>query len=352
MRILDLETPAVVIDRAKAQANLARAQAYADANGLKLRPHIKTHKLPLFARLQCELGAVGITCQKIGEAEVMADGGLTDIFIPYNILGAPKLERLLALHRRIRLSVSADSAATVTGYAGQFTDPQHPLPVFIECDTGMGRCGVQTADEVVALARLIEAAPGLRFEGLMTYPPRRNLKGVNQWLGKAIAALESNGIKAKTISNGGSPEFYAAATVTNATEHRPGTYIYSDRMQVALGHGTLDDCALTVLATVVSRPTADRAVIDAGSKALAADLAPVPGHGHIVEYPDAVIATLSEEHGVVDLSKCAAKPEIGDKLRIIPNHVCVVSNLFDVVNLTEGEMVSETLPVAARGRLT
>lgn len=352
MRILDLETPAIIIDRTKVDANLARAQAYADAHGLKLRPHIKTHKLPMFAQLQSELGAVGITCQKVGEAEVMADGGVTDIFIPYNILGEGKLERLAALHQRVNLSVSADSAVTVAGYAGRFTDPAHPLPVLIECDIGAGRCGVQSADEALALARRIEAAPGLRFEGLMTYPPRGALEAVDRWLKDAIAVLAKYGIAVNTVSNGGSPDFYSAATVTSATEHRPGTYIYSDRMQVAFGHGTLEDCALTVLATVVSRPTPDRVVLDTGSKALAADAAPVPGHGHIVEYPDAVITTLNEEHGIVDLSACARKPEIGEKVRIIPNHVCVVSNLFDAVNLTDGENVLETVPVAARGRLT
>lgn len=348
---MDLETPAVVIDRTKVDANLARAQAYADANGLKLRPHIKTHKLPTFARLQCELGAIGITCQKVGEAEVMADGGINDIFIPYNILGDGKLARLKALHQRVNMSVSADSTVTVAGYADHFTDPAHPLPVLIECDIGAGRCGVQSSEEALALARQIEAAPGLRFEGLMAYPPRGAMQDVERWLEDAVALLEKDGIAVNTISNGGSPDFYAAATVKSATEHRPGTYIYSDRMQVAFGHGTLEDCALTVLATVVSRPTPDRAVLDTGSKALAADTAPVPGHGHIVEYPDAVITTLNEEHGIVDLSACATKPEIGDKVRIIPNHVCVVSNLFDVVNLTDGETVLETVPVAARGKL-
>lgn len=352
MRILDLETPAVVIDRARAKANLVRAQAYADEHALKLRPHIKTHKLPMFAKLQCDLGAVGITCQKIGEAEVMADAGITDIFIPYNILGAGKLDRLLALHRRITISVTADSAVTVAGYAGHFTDPDHPLPVLIECDTGAGRCGVQTVEEVVTLAKEIDAAPGLRFEGLMTYPPRGKLAEVEAWLSEAIAALEKNGLRANTVSSGGSPDFYEAGSVKSATEHRPGTYIYSDRMQVAFGHGTLEDCAFTVLATVVSRPTENRAVIDAGSKALAADLAPVPGHGHIVEYPDAVITGLSEEHGVIDLSGSARKPEIGEKVRIIPNHVCPVSNLYDEVNLADGDIVTETVPVAARGRLT
>jgi D-serine deaminase-like pyridoxal phosphate-dependent protein len=352
VRITDLETPAVVIDRAKVEANLARAQAYADKHGMKLRPHIKTHKLPLFARRQVELGAIGITCQKLGEAEVMADGGLDDIFIPYNILGEVKLQRLADLHDRIRISVTADSATTVEGYAKHFTDPAHPLPVLIECDTGMGRCGVQSVDEVAALARQISNAPGLSFEGLMTYPPRGKVTEVESWLQQAKSALEAEGLAVNVVSNGGTPDIYSVGGVTTATEYRPGTYIYSDRMQVAFGHGRLEDCALTVLAQVISRPTEDRAVIDAGSKALAADTAPVPGYGHVVGYPEAIITTLSEEHGVIDLTQCSRKPAIGEKLHIIPNHVCVVSNLFDEVNLVEGDEVTETLPVAARGRLS
>lgn len=351
MRSTDLDTPAVIIDRRVVEANLRRAQDYADAHGLKLRPHIKTHKLPLLAKRQIELGAIGISCQKLGEAEVMADAGVADIFIPYNIIGAQKLERLAALHKRIAISVSADSAETVAGYATAFTDADAPLPVLIECDTGAARCGVQSPADAVALAKQIDAAPGLRFEGLMTYPPRGKPAEVDQWLKEAIALLDEAGIAVPRVSNGGTPDLYRAADVGAATEHRPGTYVYSDRMQVSLGHGTLDDCALTVLASVVSHPTADRVVLDAGSKALAADRSSAPGHGHVVEYPDAVITGLSEEHAVVDISACATKPAIGEKVRIIPNHVCVVSNLFDAVHLVEDGMVVDRLPVAARGRV-
>lgn len=154
------------------------------------------------------------------------------------------------------------------------------------------------------------------------------------------------------VSSGGSPDFYSAAEVRTATEHRPGTYIYSDRMQVSFGLGTLDDCALTVLSTVVSRPTESRAVLDAGSKALAADLCEFPGHGYIVEHPGAVLARLSEEHGVVDLSGSGSQPAVGEKVRVIPNHVCVVSNLFERVHLVRDGEVVEELPAAARGRLT
>ncbi|MBN9076317.1 MAG: alanine racemase [Rhizobiales bacterium 65-79] len=349
----DLDTPAVVVDRRIVEANLRRAQNHADRQGLKLRPHVKTHKLALFAGRQIELGAVGITCQKIGEAEVMAEVGIRDIFIPYNILGAEKLERLLALHRRLALSVTADSMATVEGYASRFGDPGRPLPVLVECDTGAGRCGVQDPAEAEALAAFIDGKPGLRFAGLMTYPPKGRMAEIDAWLSEARDRIEKAGMPVETISNGGTPDFYAATRVTAATEHRPGTYIYSDRTQVGFGVGGIADCALTVLATVVSLPTKTRMVLDAGSKALAADRCPsAPGHGHIVEYPEAVITGLSEEHAVVDLSGCPERPRIGDKVRVVPNHVCVVTNLFDGVHLAEDGEVIARLPVRARGRMS
>lgn len=351
MRVTDLETPSLVVDVSRADANLRRAQDYADRRGLRLRPHIKTHKLARFAQRQVALGAVGITCQKLGEAEVMANGGLNDIFVSYNILGREKLSRLAELHRRVTMSVTADSREAVAGYADAFVDSGRPLPVLVECDTGGGRCGVQTPAEARKLAREIAAAPGLRFQGLMTYPPRGGQPAVEAWLAEAVHGLSADGVETLVVSSGGTPDFYRSEAVTTATEHRPGTYIYSDRMQVGFGFGTLEDCALTVLASVVSRPTPTRAVIDAGSKALAADVVTTPGHGHVVEYPEAVVASLSEEHGVVDLTHSAARPRIGEKVRVIPNHACVVTNLFDAVHLAEGDTVVDRLPILARGKM-
>lgn len=352
MNITDIDTPAVLIDLDIAERNLKTAQDYADKHGLKLRPHVKTHKLPRFAREQMALGAVGITCQKLGEAEAMADGGITDIFLPYNILGARKLDRLAALHDRLTLSVTADSEVTLNGYAARFTDPAHPLVVLIECDTGAERCGVQTPDEALALAQIIAAAPGLRFGGLMVYPPRLGLQQTQDWLAAAIDLLTRNNLPPEVISMGGTPDMWRAHEITSATEQRPGTYIYNDRMQMGWGHGSVADCAMTVLATVVSRPTETRAVLDSGSKALAADLATVPGHGLIVEYPEAVITALSEEHAVVDLSACPQVPKVGEVVQVIPNHACVVSNLFDEVHLMRGTAVEEVAKVTSRGKLT
>jgi len=350
MPLSDLETPCVLIDLDIVEANLKRAQAEADRLGLRLRPHIKTHKLPRFAKRQLALGAHGITVQKLGEAEVMADAGLDDIFLPYNILGAHKLARLKALNARITLAVTADSPDTVAGYAATFT-ADRPLTVLIECDTGMGRCGVATPAQALALARQIALAPGLRFGGLMTYPAAGKRDAAEAWLAEAKAMLEKGGFPSPVISSGGTPDLFNGHAGSVVTEYRPGTYIYNDRMQVKFGAAGWDDCALTVLATVVSRPTATRAVIDAGSKALSSDLGGLEGHGRIVGYEDATINSLSEEHGVIQLAAPSDSPRIGETVRIIPNHACVVSNLFDAVHLVSGDGTIEPVPVAARGKV-
>lgn len=349
-KVADLETPCVVIDLAKTEANLARAQAHATANGYALRPHIKTHKLPHFAKRQLELGAVGITAQKLGEAEVMADAGLTDIFVPYNIVGAIKLARLAALNDRITISVTADSPDTVSGYAATFLGRSKPLTVLIECDTGGGRCGVQTPAQALALARHIAMSPGLRFGGLMTYPARGKFTDADRWLADAKALIEQAGIDVPRITSGNSPDMWHTGD-TVVTERRPGTYIYFDRSQVAGGVATFADCALTVLATVVSRPTSTRAVIDAGSKSLSSDTLGLTGFGVIQGHEEIAVASLSEEHGVIELPEASDWPRVGDRVQIVPNHACVVSNLFDVVNLVASDGDVETVEVAARGRV-
>ncbi len=346
----ELETPCVLIDVDRVEANLARAQAHADARGLALRPHIKTHKLPRFAQRAVGLGAVGITVQKLGEAEVMADAGLTDIFLPYNIVGPHKLARLKALNGRVALKVTADSPDTVAGYAAAFAGSERPLTVLVECDTGMGRCGVQSPEQALALARHIAISPGLRFGGLMTYPAVGGHADAEGFFARAKALLDQAGLSPAVITTGGTPDMWQQGT-TLATEYRPGTYIYLDRYQVGVGAGRWQDCALTVLTTVVSRPTATRIVIDAGSKALTSDLLGQTGHGLVMGSDGVIIKSLSEEHGVIELARPSDTPRVGDRLRIIPNHACVVSNLFDQVHLIAQDTFIETLPVAARGRV-
>lgn len=345
----EIDTPAILIDVNRVQANLKKAQAHADAIGVKLRPHIKTHKLPFFARRQIEAGAVGITCQKLGEAEVMADAGIIDIFLPYNILGKEKLERLYSLHQRITISVTVDNATSLDGLEKRFTNEGRPLTVLVECDTGMGRCGVQTPEEALELARHIDQSKGLKLGGLMTYPATGKAEQAEQWLVEARNLLAANGLQCETISSGGTPDMWRSPKESVVTEYRPGTYIYFDRYQVGQGAATLDDCALTVLSTIVSHPTLDRAIIDAGSKSLSSDTLGLADFGELAGRPDARVTGLSEEHGT--LKGDIAGLKVGDKVRVIPDHVCVVSNLFDEVHLISGDDVIDILPVAARGKL-
>ncbi len=340
----------MVIDVARVEANLARAQAHAQAHGYALRPHIKTHKLPRFAKAAMALGAVGITAQKLGEAEVMADAGLGDIFVPYNIVGARKLDRLAALNDGVTLSITADSAETIAGYAAHFAGRAKPLTVLVECDTGGGRCGVTTPAQAMTLARHIVTAEGLRFGGLMTYPARGKFAEADAWLGEAKALIEADGIEVPRVTSGNSPDMWHTGDAT-VTERRPGTYIYYDRAQVARGAARFEDCALTVLATVVSRPTPTRAIVDAGSKCLSSDTLGLEGFGALQGHEEVLVATLAEEHGVIALAAPSDWPRIGERVRILPNHACVVSNLFDVVHLLGADGEIETVPVAARGRV-
>jgi D-serine deaminase-like pyridoxal phosphate-dependent protein len=349
-RIEDVATPMPVIDEDRLAANIARAQGYLDGHGIAFRPHIKTHKIPAVARAQLAAGAVGINCQKVSEAEAFADAGFEDILVTYNVLGAAKLARLAALNARVpRLAVIADSAATVAGYAGAFA-AERPLTVLVECDTGGGRVGVQSPAEAVALARAITAAPGLRFGGLLTYPPVGGAGKVETFFAEAVRLLAAEGIDCPVRSNGGSPDFFSAHLAPSVTEHRAGTYVYNDRSMVRAGHCARDDLAMHVLATVVSRPTADRAVIDAGSKALTSDLLGFAEFGEIEGLPGARIVSLSEEHGVVDLAGCEGRlPEVGEVVKVVPNHTCVVSNLFDRMVFHRGGVVTRVEEVAARG---
>jgi D-serine deaminase-like pyridoxal phosphate-dependent protein len=347
----DVDTPAVLVDLEIALRNIARAQAQADKWGVALRPHIKTHKLPFFAKKQIEAGAIGITCQKIGEAEVMADAGISDIFLPYNILGRMKLQRLLALHQRITLSVTADSETTIRGYAETFTDDRHPLKVLIECDTGAERVGVQNERQALNLAQQIAAAPGLCFGGLMTYPPLGEPQKAEAWLRRARNMLLAHGLPCETITTGGTPDMWRSPDASVITEYRPGTYIFMDRFQIGRGAATLDDCAVTILATVVSRPTLTRAILDAGSKALTGDTLGLPDHGELLGEPGAQVVSLSEEHGKVELPT-ESSLKVGDRTRVVPDHVCPVINLFDNIHLISGTKIVDVLPVAARGRST
>jgi D-serine deaminase-like pyridoxal phosphate-dependent protein len=344
-----IDTPALIVDERIVRHNISALQKHCDSAGLKFRPHIKTHKSIRLTKLQLDAGATGINCQKIGEAEIMADAGCDDILITFNIIGDAKLARLQTLHSKIRkLTVVADNALVIEGLAAAFQNAEPPLNVMIECDTGGGRCGVQTPENAVSLASVVAECKGLTFAGLMTYPGPGDGDSAASFMRQASASLNALGLHDFDISTGGTPDMWLARSQGVFTEYRAGTYIYNDRSLMARGTCKEADCAGVVLATVVSMPTPERAVIDAGSKALTSDLLGLEGYGHVIEYPDAQIVALSEEHGTLKISP-ASEMRIGDRIRIIPNHVCVVSNLFDSVWLKElsGEYVP--LPIDARG---
>jgi D-serine deaminase-like pyridoxal phosphate-dependent protein len=350
LRIDELDTPVPVVDLDIVEHNLAKMQAYCDSHGLALRPHIKTHKIPSFAHRQVELGAKGITCQKLGEAEVMIDAGLDDVLISYPLVGPAKASRLAELARRASLRVAVDSQVAVDTVAAAARASNVPIGVLVEFDSGNARTGVVSVDEALELAAGIERSPGLRFDGLMTYP---STAATAEFVAAAKGRFAQAGIGISVVSGGGTPNAWHAHQIPGLTEVRVGTYIYQDRATVAAGAASLEECALHLHATVISRPTPDRAVIDAGSKSLSSDRVDASagsGYGLIRGYEDAVIERLNEEHGVIDISRCSRKPEVGERLRILPNHVCVVSNLHDEIALSRGGVLVDTRRVEARGK--
>jgi D-serine deaminase-like pyridoxal phosphate-dependent protein len=346
-----IETPAVLIDLDVVEANIARTQAHFDGLGLGFRPHVKTHKIPWLARLQLAEGAIGVAAQKISEAEVFAREGFDDILLCFNLLSPEKIARLRKLTDTCHMMVVADNPQVVQALSAGMAGAATPLDVLVECETGMNRCGVQTPEAARDLAVTIDAAPGLRFAGLMTYPAPGGTLQVEAFMAAARVLCTRAVGHCAIISGGGTPSLADAALAPSITEYRAGTYIYNDRSLVERGACALADCALTVLATVVSRPTETRAILDCGSKSLTSDLFGLNGYGTILGFPEAVIANLSEEHGRVDLTLCTAKPRIGDKVQIVPNHACPVSNLVDSVVFHRSGTVLRSAEVAARGRV-
>ncbi len=345
-------TPAVVIDLDIVDRNIARLQRLCDEAGVANRPHIKTHKSPALAKAQIAAGAKGITCQKLGEAEVMVNAGITDIVVSYNLISAARSGRLSALLKRAPIKVCADNPVTLAAYAEAGEAVGQPVNVLIECDTGRERAGVATAGEAIALAQAIKDNPWLEFAGLLFYPTEDGWPVAQAFHDEAIAGLGSLGLKADIVSTGGTPNLPNIGKLSGASEHRAGTVIFNDRMMVGYGVSALEDCALSVYTTVVSRAGPERGILDAGSKTLTSDTGGgLDGHGLIVEHPQARIKGFAEEHGFLDLSACNERPEVGSIVRVIPNHVCVVVNMVDQLIAVRGGKIVEVLPVAARGKL-
>ncbi len=345
-------TPAVVIDLDRVERNIARVQSLCQAAGVANRPHIKTHKVPELALMQVKAGAQGITCQKLGEAEVMFDGGLDDLLISYNLIGEARAGRLGALVQRgANVTVCADNPVTLATYAEAGRQAGRAIKVAIECDTGRKRAGVETAKEAIALAAEIKGNPQLSFAGFLFYPTEQSWPETQKFFDEARSGVRTLGLEPGIVSTGGSPNIVNVGKLKGATEHRAGTYIFNDRMQMAAGVARVEDCALQVYATCVSRASAERGILDAGSKTLTSDTGGLDGHGLILEHPEARIKGFAEEHGFLDLSKTNSRPSIGDIVRIIPNHVCVVVNMVDQLIAVRGNEIVDVYRVEARGKL-
>lgn len=362
MRSLEeLETPAVLVDLDVLEANLARMAALARRLGVGLRPHAKTHKTVEIGRMQLAAGAAGLCLAKASEAEVFVRAGVADVFIAYPIVGADKARRLLQLADSARLAVGVDSEAGARSLAAPFHEAGRTLEVCIEVDVGFHRVGVSPG-AALDLARRLAALPGLRLRGVFSFAGHAYAgptpeavasagRGEAETLLAVAARLRDAGLACDEVSVGSTPTAPHAMAVSGVTECRPGVYVFNDASQVSLGACGLEQCALSVLASVVSVPAPGRAVLDAGSKCLSSDpLRPRPGgHGWLLGHASRV-AWLSEEHGVVNVAE-GEYFRVGERVRVVPNHACVVANLAEgLLGVRDGRVEAE-FPVAARGRV-
>jgi D-serine deaminase-like pyridoxal phosphate-dependent protein len=357
----EIPTPSVLVDLDVLERNLSRMAERARGAGVRLRPHAKTHKCPEIGRMQLAAGAWGLALAKVGEAEVFVAEGFEDVFVAYPVVGEDKGLRLLRLADRARIAVGVDSVAGAATLAGPFRAAGRTLDVMLKVDVGYGRVGVQP-ERAAEVAERIAAMRGLRLRGVFTHAGHAygasTKADVDETAGRegailadTAAALRAAGIAVEEVSVGSTPTAARAMTVPGVTECRPGNYVFHDASQVALGTCGVDDCALTITATVVSVPAPDRAVVDAGSKTLSSDpLRPVAGGYGQVLGRRSRIDKLSEEHGAIAVAE-GESFRVGERVRILPNHACVVANLHDrLVGVSNGR-VEALLRVSARGRV-
>ncbi|HEY5219885.1 MAG TPA: alanine racemase [Gemmatimonadaceae bacterium] len=356
-----LETPVPLVDLDRLERNLDRAANYAREHGLALRPHVKTHKSPRVAGEQLNRGAIGLTCATPLEAEIMA-ATCSDLLIAYPPVGAPRARRLAALPATVAVTVALDSIRALDNLQTAARTGGRTIGVLVELDLGMHRVGLPAAAEAIALTQAVLARPPLTWQGIAFYPGHVRqpaaeqdaaIAELNASLSSALAAFRAAGLEPRVVSGGSTPTLWRTHELQGVTEFRPGTYVYNDRTTAAIGACEWDDCALTVLATVVSTAVPGQAVIDAGSKALGRE--PMrgvegEGFGSLLEHPEVVVKSMSEEHGILDLRATIWRPEVGDMVRVIPNHVCIVTHLNDLVYGVRGYRVETSWPVTARGR--
>jgi D-serine deaminase-like pyridoxal phosphate-dependent protein len=358
----DLATPSIVICAETFGRNLRKLAGYVKEHGLSLRPHSKTHKSTFIGKKQMEAGAIGMTVAKAGEAAVMAEIA-DDILMAYPAVDAFRAGQLAKLARKktIRVGVDSTLAADVLGEAARSEGTT--IGILVDIDVGLHRTGVQSVEDSVKLAQHVSHLKGLRLDGIMFYPGHVSLamakegkviREIDAKTGEAKELWKKKGMEAKIVSGGSTPTAYFSHEFKNMTELRPGTYIYHDMNGVHGGFATLEECAARIVATVVSTAVPGQIVIDAGSKTLTSDRcgpAPDSGHGYVVEYPEAKIVKLTEEHGQVDVRACAKTPKVGERITVIPNHICPCINLQDVIWWQEKDQKPVAIEIQARGKV-
>ncbi len=334
---------------------------YAARHGLKLRPHAKTHKSLRLARWQIEYGATGLTVAKTAEAEVFAEV-CDDLLLAYPVVDASRASRVATLAKQVDMKVAVDSEIAVMVLSTAAVAAGAMIGILVDLDVGLHRTGVQGSQAALELAQKVERAPNVTLRGLFCYPGQiweasdaqaPALRAVADQLEEALDLWERNGLSVEIVSGGSTPTAYQSHLVERLTEIRPGTYPFNDMNTVRGGYASVEDCAARIVATIVSDAAPGQVVVDAGSKTLAADRcvsAPDSGHGYLIEYPEAQIIKLSEEHGQVDVSRCSDRPRLGERVTIIPNHICPCINLQDQVWLESTEHDLTPLKIEARGK--
>lgn len=363
LTIDQLETPAVVVDLDILEANIARLSTYARSHTLHLRPHTKTHKTPAIAQIQVAAGSHGITVAKTGEAEVMAASGLDNILLAYPVFGEKKLSRLANLALEKKITIAIDSAITAEALSHAAQSAGSTINILVELDVGMRRCGVSSAEEAEKLARVVDKLPGISFSGLNLYPghiwappaeQRKPLQEISAKLAEVLNLLSRSGLSCEVVSGGSTPTALQSHYIEGLTEIRPGTYVYNDRNTLGVGACTLADCALRVIVTVVSTAVSGRAIVDGGTKTFSSDRflsGTHEGFGYITEHPEILLEGMSEEHGHLNISETAHKLRVGERLSIIPNHVCACVNMHDRIWYHRNGVVEGVWHVAGRGRV-
>lgn len=367
MKVHEIDTPALVVDREVMMTNIKTMQDYANQNGVALRPHTKTHKTPQIAKLQEEIGAKGVTVAKVGEAEAMAEDGLKDIFIANQIVGEHKLGRIKKLAETIHISFGIDSLEHIEQIEKVFEDADKKAQVLIEIEIGENRSGVIEEKDFIALLERLKKCQNVDYKGIFSHDGHSYsaesieackdlyITGVKRTLSFAKIA-EEMGWNDQVVSIGSTPPFTLGFDILEGvTEIRPGTYVFMD---LAQGNviGSYDQCAASVLTTVISKPTSERVITDVGAKGItmqirAKGITKTKGLGYIKGFDDVHVHAVYDEHAIIYNEAFRNEINIGDKVQIIPNHICPVTNLYDYVHLVSNGEVVDQIPVKCRGKL-